>query len=78
MTPHPSRICDSYLDNKLRCQDCMTVEEEIDFWQECYHGNHKNLEDCPTYYDGCNCGGAIVEERDILLEKLNKMSKKIE
>ena len=56
----------------------MTAEEEIDFWQECFHGNHKNLEDCPTYYDGCNCGGAIVEERDILLEKLNKMSKKIE
>jgi len=61
--------------NSEKCQDCMNLEEEKDFWKECYNGKHSKPSDCPTYYDGCNCGGSLVEENMSLLESMNEMKK---
>lgn len=66
---HPSRICDDYIRDKSKCVDCMDPEEEVEFWRECYQGAHKGPEDCPTYYDGCNCGGKLANEVEWLLAR---------
>jgi hypothetical protein len=59
---HPSRICDFYIEKKQPCKDCMEPQEEIDFWQECYNGEHTSPADCPTWYDWCNCGVTMSNE----------------
>lgn len=61
MTPHPKKICDVYPNTDERCPECMTLQEEVDFWHECYNGKHSSPEDCPTWYDWCNCGVTLFE-----------------
>lgn len=76
MTPHPTRICDNYLEGGLPCEECMSPQEEIDFWQECYRANHNvpgGIDNCPTYYNGCNCGGAMVEEIEFWRNKAKEL-----
>lgn len=48
----------------------MDYKEEASYWLDCYIGNHQNPNDCPTYYNGCNCGGAMAEEISLLKKKL--------
>jgi hypothetical protein len=48
----------------------MPPEEEIDFWRECYNGEHGSPEDCPTWYDWCNCGGTMYSTIEYLQAKL--------
>jgi transposase-like protein len=78
MNPHPSRICDSWLENKGRCSECMSPIEEIDFWRECYNGKHNDPADCPTWYDWCNCGGTMFEEIERLHEQNKEMKQELE
>lgn len=59
---HPTKICVTYLEGGLPCQDCMDLQDEINYWYMCYNANHQNPNACPTYYNGCNCGGAMTEE----------------
>jgi hypothetical protein len=33
MKNHPSRNCVSYLEGSLPCPDCMSTDQEIDFWK---------------------------------------------
>jgi len=44
----------------------MSPEEEIDFWRECYNGEHSSPENCPSWYDWCNCGGTMANEIEYL------------
>jgi len=74
MKNHPSRNCVSYLEGSLPCPDCMSTDQEIEFWKECYQGDHGfNYEECPTFYDGCNCGGALASENEYLLAKVKEL-----
>lgn len=61
---HFPEDCVIYREGAIQCEDCLTIEEERDFWKECYTGSHHSPEDCPTYYDGCNCAGTIGPELD--------------
>jgi hypothetical protein len=45
----------------------MEPQDEIDFWEECYNGEHNNPADCPTWYDWCNCGVTMFNEIERLL-----------
>jgi len=74
MTTHPTRICTTYIESKTTCEECMSPQEEIEFWKECYHGDHGfNYEECPTFYDGCNCGGSLAKENEFLLDKVKEL-----
>ena len=73
MTPHPTRLCTNYLEGGLPCEECMSPQEEIDFWQECFQGEHKGPEDCPTYYDGCNCGGTMAKHIEYWRNKAKEL-----
>ena len=64
---HFSEDCVIYREGGLPCEDCLTVEEERDFWKECYTGSHNGPDDCPTYYDGCNCAGTLGPELERVL-----------
>ena len=57
------------------CEDCYTPAEERDFWREVANGSHNGPEDCPSYYDGCNCGGTLYEEVERLSAYNLKLAK---
>ena len=72
MIPHPSRACDVWQDHACRCPECMDPEQEIDFWRECYQGEHGSPAECPTWYDWCNCGGTMDATITYLKQKLRE------
>jgi len=78
MSPHPRRVCDSYLENQTTCPDCMPWEEEAHFWERCYNGKHYDPADCPTWHDWCNCGGEMVDTISFLKEERARLIKKLE
>jgi len=73
MNPHPTKICDIFKEQNVRCPECMEPQDEIDFWEECYNGKHNNPTDCPTWYDWCNCGGPMFEENERLYKQNKEM-----
>ena len=73
MNPHPTKICDTFKEQNVRCPECMEPQDEIDFWEECYNGKHNNPADCPTWYDWCNCGGTMFEENERLYKQNKEM-----
>ena len=60
MNPHPTKICYTFKQQNVRCPECMEPQAEIDFWEECYNGEHNSPTDCPTWYDWCNCGATMA------------------
>jgi len=77
MNPHPSKICDTFKEQNVRCLECMEPQAEIDFWHECYNGEHNDPADCPTWYDWCNCGGTMGNEIERLLADRKGMTEDI-
>lgn len=73
-TKHPSRECEVFSETGKKCPDCMDAEQEIDLWFECYMGKHNNAADCPTWYDGCNCGASMAKEIELLKSELRQKS----
>lgn len=77
MNDHPTKICDTYNQTKVRCEECMDAETEINFWHECYNGKHSKPEDCPTWYDWCNCGVTMSEEIEYLIGQRNGLREEL-
>lgn len=77
MNDHPTKICDIYTQTKARCEECMDAETEIDFWHECYNGKHNKPEDCPTWYDWCNCGVTMFEDIEYLLGQVDRLKREL-
>ena len=73
MNTHPTKICDTFKEQNVRCPECMEPQDEIDFWEECYNGKHNNPADCPTWYDWCNCGGTMFDENERLYKQNKEM-----
>ena len=51
MKNHPSRNCVSYLEGSLPCPDCMSTDQEIDFWRDLYIRLADKEEESETYRD---------------------------
>ncbi len=41
--------------------------------KEFVKGEYHKIEDCPSYYDGCNCYGTLWKENEFLVEKLRNL-----
>jgi len=77
MDSHPTKICDTFKAQNVRCLECMEPQDEIDFWHECYNGEHSDPADCPTWYDWCNCGVTMFNEIERLLADRKGMAEDI-
>ncbi len=47
-------------------------------WEEQAIGKHTSPKNCPSWYDWCNCGGELVEQRDRLTKQLANAAEAID